>query len=187
MKYKGTCIVGIEDGDTVWIGADTLCSNEEHKFNIGQCKIVRLGDEMLLGAAGSVRVHNILHNEVQPPPRAESEQSDLRYIVNQLVPEMRDKLAKGGTLRQEDGVEEVDANVLIGYRGGLYVLWENLAVARPTLGFHAIGSGSLYALGSLHSTRTVRDPRKRLRMALEAASEFCPSVGGEPVIEYVKA
>ena len=44
--------------------------------------------------------------------------------------------------------------------------------------YMAEGSGQQVALGSLHSTSAIKTPRKRVRMALEAASKFIMSVRG---------
>jgi hypothetical protein len=42
----------------------------------------------------------------------------------------------------------------------------------------AEGSGQQLALGSLYSTGLIKTPRKRVRMALEAASKFNMAVRG---------
>jgi ATP-dependent protease HslVU (ClpYQ) peptidase subunit len=45
--------------------------------------------------------------------------------------------------------------------------------------FAAVGSGIHYAIGSLHTTQTMSLPgRERLKIALDSASTYVPSVGG---------
>ena len=44
--------------------------------------------------------------------------------------------------------------------------------------YMAEGSGQQVALGSLFSTSTIKTPRKRVRMALEASAKFIMSVRG---------
>ena len=44
--------------------------------------------------------------------------------------------------------------------------------------YYAEGSGQQVALGSLASTTNIKTSRKRVRMALEAASKFIMSVRG---------
>lgn len=44
--------------------------------------------------------------------------------------------------------------------------------------FLSAGSGSEYAMGSLYSTTSYKDPKKRLRMALEASIQYSPTCTG---------
>lgn len=184
MKLRGTCIVAIADRGSVWLGADTMASDDSRKFTMGQKKLVRLSDDLLVGIAGSIRVKDILACSVSVPPRAESEANDYRYLVTALVPEVREKLRAGGALVVDSGVEELpDSALLIGYRGGVYVIDGDLQVSQLDSGYWAIGSGAEYALGALHASRSQKDIRKRITIALEAAAAFCPSVGPPFVVE----
>ena len=51
-------------------------------------------------------------------------------------------------------------------------------VSEVDVDYLAEGSGQQIALGSLYSTSTIKTPRKRVRMALEAAQKFIMSVKG---------
>ncbi len=51
-------------------------------------------------------------------------------------------------------------------------------VAEIDVEYLAEGSGQQIALGSLFSTSTIKTPRKRVRMALEASAKFIMSVRG---------
>jgi ATP-dependent protease HslVU (ClpYQ) peptidase subunit len=77
-----------------------------------------------------------------------------------------------------DGVAEFEGAVLIGYRGGLYVVSSDLGVSDIDRDVMAIGSGGDYALGALYATReSGAHPMDRLRTALAAAATFNASVG----------
>jgi ATP-dependent protease HslVU (ClpYQ) peptidase subunit len=48
----------------------------------------------------------------------------------------------------------------------------------------AEGSGGMFALGALHATKHQKNPKMRLKLALEAASEFSMSVA--PPFTYIQ-
>lgn len=184
---RGTCIVGIASKGSVMLGADTLVSDQWSKFSMKQSKLVRLTDDVLLGCCGSVRLRDILACDVSPSPAGKSEHDPHRYIVSVVVPEIRDKLKAGGCLGSDNGIEQIDAMMLLAYRGCLFMVDSDLQVSQPAAGYWAVGSGSEYALGSLFSTRGVREPKKRITLALQAASEFSPSVAPPFVYERLDA
>ncbi len=48
----------------------------------------------------------------------------------------------------------------------------------------AEGSGGMFALGALHATKNLKNPKIRMKMALEAATEFSMSVA--PPFTYIQ-
>lgn len=54
---------------------------------------------------------------------------------------------------------------------------DSLGISDTDFDFDAIGSGSEYALGSLSTTSKRMNPEKRIKKAIEVASEHTKSVG----------
>lgn len=166
------------------MGADSLASNDYNKLTLVQPKVFRLAADVLVGISGSIRAFNVLRYEVQAPPRAESETDDLRYVVG-LANEVRDKMRSGNAVAMQDGLEDCESTILVGYRGRLFVINTDFCVMQPKLNYWAHGSGGEYALGSLYSTCNTKEPKKRITMALDAASAFSPSVAPPYVYDHI--
>jgi ATP-dependent protease HslVU (ClpYQ) peptidase subunit len=61
---------------------------------------------------------------------------------------------------------------------------EDFHIGETFVNYMAEGSGGAFALGSLHTTRNQKNPKIRLKAALEAASEFTMSVS--PPFTYLQ-
>lgn len=170
MRAKGTCIVGIACKNVVHMGCDSMASIGDAKMPMIAPKIVRVGD-LLVGICGAVRVRDVV--EYTTPPDRSEIVGDREFLVRSYIPQLRAALKDAGALTSEDGTECMDADIMIGYRGTLYTLLGDFCLL--SAGAWAVGSGSEYALGSLYSTSG--DPAKRIRKALQAASEYSRSCG----------
>jgi ATP-dependent protease HslVU (ClpYQ) peptidase subunit len=88
-------------------------------------------------------------------------------------------LQKRGALRVQNGIETMDAEVLIGFDRQLFHIVSNFGVFVPKSKYHAIGAGAPYALAALHVMECENwVPGTQVHMAVEAAAAFTPSVGG---------
>ena len=68
---------------------------------------------------------------------------------------------------------------MVGYNGAIYVIEGDFNVGVPRDNYYAIGGGSPFAFGSLHSTRgSSLTPVQRVTMALEAAAAYKAGVRG---------
>lgn len=170
MRTHGTCIVGIVHGKDVWMGCDSMASDERAKVQMLAPKIMRVGD-MLIGVCGALRIRDVVEF-VTMPERTESV-SDREYIVRSYIPALRNALREAGTLTTEDGLEEYYGDMLIAYRAKLYSLCEDFALLEHS--HWATGSGGMYAMGALYATKG--EPRTRIKTALQAACEYSPSCG----------
>lgn len=165
---KGTCIVGVVHGASVWVGCDSMASDGSSKHALAVPKVFRVGD-MLLGVCGGIRLRDVIEFVV-PPERAEGV-TDREYLIRSYVPQLRATFKESGVLLTEDGLDEFGGAVLIAYRGKLYELDCDFAVMEHEC--WATGSGSEYALGAMFAT--TGDPKKRITTALEAACEYSPT------------
>lgn len=171
-----TCIVGLVSGADVWIGADSLgvgsCGTYPRHEDVA--KLFRR-EGMLLAFSGEPRVGQIIEHVMTVPEHPDG-QSVMAYLVSRLVPAMREALIASGWDVAFDPKSETSWSIILGYRSGLYQISYDFQVERLARDYLAAGCGREWAHGSLHTTSLVPivgviDPRMRLNLALQAASE----------------
>jgi hypothetical protein len=167
-----TCIVGVEHGGSVFIGADAFASNHHDGIIMRARKVHRVG-ACIMGHAGSGRRANVLHHllgAVEIPPRDVE-----RFIVKRLVPRILEAMALAKVNHVPSEGSDDAGDTLLGIGGHLYHIEADLSILRSRCGYAASGSGYAPALGVLFATPWM-PPRKRIRLALEAAEFHTPFV-----------
>lgn len=168
-----TVIVGVVEGDKVWMGGDSAGLTGYGLTVRADQKVFRNGD-FLMGFCGSYRMGQLLRYSFTPP--RQPRRSDVyRYMVTTFVDGVRESLKKGGFARKKEDVEEIDGSFMVGYRGRLFMVEEDYQIAEAVDGFAAIGCGQEIAQGALCVTQGM-EPRKRVRAALDAAERYSAGV-----------
>lgn len=158
-----TCIVGVQKGKTVWIGADSAGTAGDMTQRIRADKKVFVNGEFIIGFTGSFRTGQLLRHKLVPPEHPDGK-SDTDFLVTDFVDAVK------ACLKDEEG-GDAQPWFLFGYRGRLYQMEGDFQVAEPAGGFEAMGSGGEVAVGVLRATQKMRNARKRCLMALEASAE----------------
>jgi ATP-dependent protease HslVU (ClpYQ) peptidase subunit len=161
-------VVGIVEEGEVFIGADSLASTEEGDARPMKCSKIFRNGPYLFGFIGSVRGGQILYPNYFKAPKEIMDLPDA--IMTQCT-------EKGCSITSEQGTYLHACNFLIGYKGKLYEILVDYQMNEIS-SYSAIGGGSSYAFGSLHTTQKLKDefvPRMRIQLALEAAEEFSTS------------
>ncbi len=170
-----TCIVGLEVDGVAYIGGDSAFSDTTGNGTtlLEESKVFHNGD-LTFGFCGSLRLGQIL-SITKFPKRLVSETPE-KYVQDRVIPAFRSTMVKNGLVK-EDG-EIPDGSITIMAVGGkCFYIQEDFAWARFRSNEYAEGSGGQFALGSLHTTRSMAlTPVERVTMALAAASELCTSV-----------
>jgi ATP-dependent protease HslVU (ClpYQ) peptidase subunit len=169
-----TVIAGVVDGGRVWMGGDSAFSNMA-THEIIACsnqKVFKVG-AFLVGVCGSARVADVLRYSFTAPKHARRLEVG-RYMRTVFLDAAREAFRRSG-LYQKDEPEKIDAQVLLGYRGRLFVLEEDLHIHEAIDDFAAIGSGGQVASGAMAVTRSAA-PRKRILSAMQAAERYTASV-----------
>lgn len=175
-----TCIVGLEVDHGVWLGADAFSGNDGWR---GVCdpgtKIVQLADYLAVGIAGSWAWRHVLLTTPFPGVAQDDERTLFR-----LADAWRERAQalgvatseKGATMTPNDG----NGTVLIAYRGRLWRVSGDWSVIRASahggVACDSIGSGGCYAEGALAATAGLLPAEERVKAALTAAAELCPTV-----------
>ena len=167
-----TCIVGVEAGDRVYIGADGLGVGG-HVINQRRDRKVFRRGPYVIGTTTSFRMQNLLAHSFKPPkpPR----KALARFMATTFIGALRECFVEGGwQLKDRERVE--GGTFLVGCGERLFAVYDDYQLAEYASGYIAVGSGEEFALGSLYST-TDREPRARVKLALQAAAQHCSTVG----------
>ncbi len=177
-----TCIVGLKHKGRVYLGGDSRATrgwDEVHSLALP--KVIRWGD-FLIGSCGDYRKLQLVQYSLQPSNQR-IEQSDLHYIVTGFAEEARKVFKEQGLSEIENNKESASGAFLVGYRGELYFVGADFAVGVERDSFDAIGSGASYALGALSVLEDVDlSPKKKIKLALQAATRFSNGVDGNYTI-----
>ena len=170
-----TAIAGLVDKDTVWIGGDSA-GVAGLSLGVRRDPKVFVLDDFVLGYTSSFRMGQVLRYYFTPPLPDEGQEPH-EYMVLKFIPEARQLLKTHGFLQTKDGREEI-GTFLVGWRGRLFSVEDDLQVGELLESYTACGCGHDLVLGSLHTTEqlTGLTAKDRLDMALDAAEAFSAGV-----------
>lgn len=176
-----TCIVGLKDKDTLWIGADSVGTRGNQSTVMASPKVFRNGS-FLFGCAGSPRHAQLLRSSLFNPPKQTDKQSDLEYLVVDVIGHIRKIFGDHGALRQYDTkTEQHDSEYLLAYGDRIWMLEPNFQVIDSVEPYLAAGSGRQYAqavLGTLEHNAFGQKltAKAKLEVALKEAARNDPYV-----------
>jgi hypothetical protein len=179
-----TCIAGYVRGKSVWMGSDRFIGNMVEKGfvlrpKISEYEVPGSKTNMILGNAGAVRITTVIDHNMQMPPMINDVDA---YIEDCFITSLRKAMWEAGYIYWENGFEQMPEGVemLIGFRGRLFTVWDNLAVSTVRLPYACVGAGAYHANGALAALemgapkRTT--PKARIEIALKAAALHSPWV-----------
>lgn len=175
-----TVIVGLvaEDG-TVIIGGDSLASyGTEYVQRRADKKVFAIGD-YVFGFCQSFRMGQLLESTFTPPLPGEGEDLST-FMRTRFVEAVKSAFRAGGYGHQSDGDSHSHhSSFMVGFRGRLFSVEGDYQVAESLDPFDAIGAGTRVAMGALFATNGLGlEPAARVMLALGAAAEYTPTVGG---------
>jgi len=177
-----TCIVAVAGpkGRVVMGGDSAATGYDFDQISDAEDKVFRIG-EFVIGGAGSVRGYQLAKYAFVPPKRLTRTPLDA-YMVTSFIDSLRETWKKGGHLFRskddEPSEERIGTSLLIGYRGMLWIVDDDLQIVRTRDDYAAIGSGALPALGALWATQAEGATKARVMTALRAAERFNAAVRG---------
>lgn len=167
-----TCIVGLIDGDKVYMGGDSA-GVMGYDLQIRADQKVFKNGSFLMGFTSSFRMGQLLRFKLCPPSRWKDDgtQKDIyQYMVTDFIDAVRECLKNGG-YAQKSNEQEEGGVFLVGYEGRLFIIDNDYQVGELTDGFMAVGCGGQIARGALYATQG-KPPEERIKIALEAAERF---------------
>lgn len=163
-----TCIVGITDGTTVYIGGDRAYSNGLVVVSSLTPKVIDKTN-YLIGYAGNAGMgQSIAYTFNAPTYRVNTD--IYRYVYELFVPALREHL-KDHLSDKEDN----QSSFVLGIKGKLFEI-DTGDFQCTEYDELAVGSGAAYAYGSLHTTKQfpAATPDMRVTWALNAATTYSP-------------
>ncbi len=166
-----TCIVGVADQGTVWLGGDSLTSDGNDNATIVTFSKVWKSGGCICGTSGSVRFGQVLRG-LEFGLDLVDQDAALDAVAFELVPRISEHLEQAGFKPRK-----APGDLLVGVAGRLFLIDCGLGVTERAEGFDAIGSGAEYALGCLFENEDwTLDPLYRVQRALECAQRFTTTV-----------
>ena len=185
-----TCIVAISQNGIVYMGSDSAASDEKSGMILArkEPKVFKVG-QFGIAFTDSFRMGQILQYNWTPPkyvPTKTNSGLD-KFMRTKFIDSIKSSFKDNGygtfgTNADADG--DTGGVFLVGICGRLFTIDEDFHVGENLANYMAEGSGGSIALGSLHSTKKQKNPRLRLKAALEAAAEFNMSV--RPPYTYIQ-
>lgn len=175
-----TCIVGITQANSVYIGGDSA-GVSGYDLRIRRDEKVFTNGDFIFGCTSSFRMIQLLRYKLKLPERHPNTDV-MTFMSTAFIDEVRLTLKNGGFAGKANEVES-GGTFLVGHAGRLFAIYDDYQVAETADGFNACGCGEAYALGSLHTTNSSDNGAvDRLNMALECASHFSAGVIGPFVV-----
>lgn len=176
-----TCIVGLAEKGVLWLGSDSVATGGNCSTTMATPKVFQNGS-FLFGCAGTPRHAQLLRTALFNPPKQTDKQSDLEYLVVDVVAHIRKIFADHAAIRQHDTkTESHDSQYLLAYGDRIWLLEQNFQLIDSTEPYLATGCGYQYALGVLgalqHSALGAKlSARAKLELALKEAERNDPFV-----------
>jgi ATP-dependent protease HslVU (ClpYQ) peptidase subunit len=172
-----TCIVGLIDKETIYIGGDSAGAGGTSLVIRKDKKVFIKDGKFIIGFTSSFRMGQLLMYDDRFTVREQNkDEDDFHFMINAFIPSVQNLFKEGGYL-------EIDKNVmsggvfLVGYNKRLYQVQGNFQLQELINNYDACGCGVDIALGSLYtSENTDLTPEQRIIKALQSASEFSTSV-----------
>jgi ATP-dependent protease HslVU (ClpYQ) peptidase subunit len=168
-----TCIVGLVEDGTVYLGGDSAVSTAHGKLIKAQPKVYKRGDFVIGGAGSSIIIQAMSHITTLPP--CYENQDPLEYIINTFMPCFRSAVREVGQMAVENGIESMENYFLIGFKGHLFRIGSKFDVLESIDDMMSIGSGAYHALGALYVIDKLNidiDPEDKIKIALESAAKY---------------
>ncbi len=178
-----TCIVALINENKVFLGGDAAASDDKSGliFQRTDPKVFKVG-QFGIGFVDSFRMGQILQYSWTPPvykPTSGYRNLD-KFLRTRFVESVKEAFKENGYGNQNPGTEDGDEGgifiVTVQGAGRIFTMDSDFHIGEADVQYMAEGAGQELALGSLFSTPQVKTPRKRVRMALEAAAKFNMSV-----------
>jgi ATP-dependent protease HslVU (ClpYQ) peptidase subunit len=182
-----TCIVAIAQNGTVYMGSDHAASDDKSGWILSrrEPKVFKVG-QYGIAFTDSFRMGQILqYNWVPPKYTPTKTNSGLdKFMRTKFIDSVKQAFKDNGYGTIGGSEEDTGGIFIVGVEGRIFTIDEDFHVGENIVNYMAEGSGGMFALGALHATKHQKNPKMRVKAALEAASEFSMSVA--PPFTYIQ-
>jgi ATP-dependent protease HslVU (ClpYQ) peptidase subunit len=167
-----TVIAAVVNENGSYIAGDRGASDDNIILPLAHPKIWQLGN-YLFGYYGSMDGEKVMYNFEPPVPTALQKKNIDKFMGNEFVKSLKEFYDEHFVFI---GEKEVDFGMIIIADGKMYEHDAGtMSMTRFDTDYLSVGSGSEYAFGSLYTTQSWTDGKKRVRTAIEVATKYSPS------------
>jgi ATP-dependent protease HslVU (ClpYQ) peptidase subunit len=182
-----TCIVAIAQNGTVYMGSDHAASDDKTGWILSrrEPKVFKVG-QYGVAFTDSFRMGQILQYNWNPPkytPTKTNSGLD-KFMRTKFIDSVKQAFKDNGYGTIGGSEEDTGGIFIVGVEGRIFTIDEDFHVGENIVNYMAEGSGAFFALGALHATKNQKNPKMRLKAALEASAEFSMSVS--PPFTYIQ-
>lgn len=175
-----TCIVGITDGTTSYIGGDSFGSNGRSGTILNNKKVFKYNnnENIILGYTTSFRMGQLIQYSecLFDELSIIKNYVDEKYMINTFIPNLQSLLNKGGFERICNN-EKTGGNFIIAIKNKIFEVQDDYSILSPKDNFCSVGCGYMYANAVLYTLRNSDlTPQEKIIKALEAAEYFSTGV-----------
>jgi ATP-dependent protease HslVU (ClpYQ) peptidase subunit len=139
-------IVALKDNDRFLIGCDSQATNDDTESILRtQPKIFKPEKNLVIGVTGAYRDTNILSTATEWLQK--NVDVDFKYVVRYIVPKIFDELHKYKRVKNIDGIETINSNIIFAYKNKAYSIESNGCVIEIN-DMLADGCGYRYSMGA---------------------------------------
>ena len=175
-----TCIVAIAQNGTVYMGSDHAASDDKTGWILArkEPKCFKVG-QYGIAFTDSFRMGQILQYSWTPPkytPTKTNSGLD-KFMRTKFIDSVKTAFKEGGYGSIGSSSDEDTGGIfIVGVEGRIFTIDEDFHVGENVVNYMAEGSGGQIALGALYATKNQKNPKLRLKAALEAAAAYNMSV-----------
>lgn len=172
-----TCIVGYVKDGVVYMGGDSAGVAGLDILVRKDTKVFKVQGRFLIGYTSSFRMGQLLRFKLKVAEQTE-DQEDYEYMCTTFIDAVRELLKKEGYTKTESNRESI-GTFLVGYKGRLYGIADDLQVAEGVDTYDTCGCGGKYASGAMEvlvNQLPNQDPLEKIKEALEVAVKFSGGV-----------
>lgn len=159
-----TCIIGLVNKGTVWLGGDSMGSDDYNYQIQTEPKVFKKG-EMIFGSAGDMRAPQLLRYALSIP-RHNGNVNDMQYLTTIFTDAVIECFKARSYAKVNNSVVESG-----GYRGKLYKMESNFQTCASVLNYEAVGCGGDYAKGAMYALLKGKSTTTALKTILTKALE----------------
>ena len=177
-----TCIVAIAQSGIVYMAADGAASDEKTGWILSRKdpKVFKIG-QYGIAFTDSFRMGQILQYLWTPPKYTPTKTNSAldKFMRTKFIDSVKEAFKENGFGAIGQNSEEDSGGIfIVGICGRIFTVDEDFHVGENVVNYMSEGSGGMLALGALYATKNQKNPKIRLKAALEAATEFNMSVAG---------
>jgi hypothetical protein len=171
-----TCIVAIAQNGVVYMGSDHAASDDKTGWILArkEPKCFKVG-QYAVAFTDSFRMGQILQYMWTPPkytPTKTNSGLD-KFMRTKFIDSVKQAFKDNGYGSIGSASEEDTGGIfIVGIEGRIFTIDEDFHVGENVVNYMAEGSGGQIALGALYATKNQKNPKLRLKAALEAAAEY---------------